>query len=50
MKPKKPKPQKPKKIVIQAPDIPHPAGPLSPEQLSEILSKMKITAKVVLGK
>lgn len=52
---KAPEPRKPKKpkrvpkIVIEVPDLPHPAGPLSPEQLNEILSKMKISAKVVLG-
>lgn len=49
---KAPEPRKPKKrtpkIVIEAPGIAHPAGPLTPEQLSEILSKTKISAKVVL--
>ncbi len=38
------------KIVIDIPDMEHPEGPLSKEQLDEIMSKMTYSAKVVMGR
>ena len=41
---------KPPKVVIEIPEMEHPAGPLSKEQLDEIMSKMKWSATVVMGR
>jgi hypothetical protein len=46
---KPPGPARKPRIIIDVPGLEHPGGPLTPDQLADIMSQFQINAKVVVG-